>query len=130
MPISDLSTWCQEAEAASIGFNWADFGLESGLTLPQDKKNYKIYSEKLEQLSKLLLYLIEDGVISRNKVPDVLYFDAIENKQKSRTSNVKEKIIEARKEEIKISGYPVSISSWRQFNLKHLKEQLDNKSLK
>jgi len=120
--ISDLDTWRREAEEASIGHEWAEFGQQAGLPLPEDEANLKIYSKKEEQLSKLLLFLMENNVIPRDQVPDLLYFDAIAKKQRSVTSSIHKKIRDARKKELRFSGYKVSIDSWRQFNLQHLKE--------
>jgi Zn-dependent oligopeptidase len=120
--VSDLSTWCKEAEDASIGASWVEFGSEAGLPLPEDEENLKIYSKKQEQLSKLLLFLMENSFIPREQIPDILYFDAIANKQKSKTAEILKNIREARKKQIDISGYHVSVDSWRQFNLQHLKE--------
>jgi hypothetical protein len=128
--LSDLPTWCKEAEDASVGLSWVEYAKEAGLSLLQDNENLKIYSKKQEQLSKLLLFLMENNFIPNNQIPDVLYFHAIANKQKSKTAEALDKIRQARKKQINISGYNVSIDSWRQFNLQHLGDtQLRQKSL-
>jgi len=119
--ISDLDAWCLEAEKTDIGYSWAEYGRESGLSTPEDKENITRFSKQQEQLSRLLLFLMQNSIIPRDKVPDVLYFETIARTQKSKTAEAQDKIRDARKKEIEIEGHRVSIDNWRKFNQVHLK---------